>query len=119
MPAIKPESFTHSKLEPETCVRILQFAAWRLEDIKIWERDNIEQAFVQLAEQLQLKIRELLFPLFIAIAGTSVSTSVIDSMAILGLDLSRARLRNAVTVLGGISGKQQKLLEKEYQQFSG
>jgi len=118
MPAIKTDSFTHNKLDTESCLRILQFAAWRMEEVRTWDRDSIEHALVKLAEELQLKIRELLFPLFIAIAGTAVSTSVIDSMAILGLDLSRARLRHALSVLGGLSGKQQKVLEKEYQQFS-
>ena len=118
MPSITPQHFSHGKLDAEACLRILQFSAWRLEEVRSWDRDAIEQALVKLAEQLQIKIRELLFPLFIAIAGTSVSTSVIDSMAILGLDLSRARLRHAMSVLGGISGKQQKLLEKEYQQFA-
>jgi len=40
---------------------------------------------------------------------------VIDAIAILGLDLTRARLRHGVTVLGGISNKQLKSLEKDYQ----
>ena len=75
----------------------------------------LEQALVELSQQLNVKIRDLLFPLFIAIAGSAVSVSVIDSMAILGLDMSRARIRHALAVLGGISGKQQKLLEKDYQ----
>jgi glutamyl-tRNA synthetase len=117
VPAIKPESFAHNKLTPEECLRILQFAAWRLEEVREWQRDVLEQSLVQLAETLAIKIREFLFPLFIAIAGTSVSTSVIDSIAILGLDMSRARLRHAMATLGGISGKQQKVLEKEYQQL--
>ncbi|MES2606588.1 MAG: glutamate--tRNA ligase [Pseudomonadota bacterium] len=115
VPAITAASFTHNKLSAEECLRVLQFAAWRIEEVRDWNRDSIEQALVQLAAQLGVKIRDLLFPLFIAIAGTAVSTSVIDSMAILGLDMSRARMRHALTALGGISGKQQKVLEKEYQ----
>jgi len=55
-----------------------------------------------------------LFPVFIAIAGSSVSTSVIDSIAVLGLDMTRARLRHAIEILGGVSKKQLKNLEKEY-----
>jgi glutamyl-tRNA synthetase len=37
-----------------------------------------------------------------------------DSLAILGLDLARARLRNALSVLGGVSKKLTKTLDKEY-----
>jgi glutamyl-tRNA synthetase len=117
MPIITAASFTHNKLTPEDCLKTLQFSAWRLEEVQDWNRDALEQAFVRLAFQLNIKIRELLFPLFVAIAGTAVSTSVIDSIAILGLDISRARLRHAMTALGGIAGKQQKVLEKDYQQL--
>ena len=40
-----------------------------------------------------------------------------DSIAVIGLDLSRARLRAAIEVLGGISKKQAKNLEKEFAQL--
>jgi glutamyl-tRNA synthetase len=119
MPAISLESFTHKQLTPEDSLRILQFTAWKMEELKTWHRDRIEQALVELAAKLDTKIRDFLFPVFIAIAGTSVSTSVIDSMAILGLDMTRARLRHGMAVLGGVSGKQAKKLEKEFQQLSG
>ena len=71
-----------------------------------------------MAETMELKIRDYLFPLFIAIAGTSVSTSVFDSMSILGADLSRARLRHAVNALGGLSKKQTKQWEKDFRKFA-
>jgi glutamyl-tRNA synthetase len=117
MPAIGAGSFSHNKLSVEECAKILQFVAWQIEDIKVWHRDRIEQSLMKLAEELGLKIRDFLFPVFIAIAGTAVSTSVIDSIAVLGLDLSRARLRHGLVTLGGISNKQLKVLEKEYQQL--
>jgi glutamyl-tRNA synthetase len=115
LPPITPESFAGGKLGADAYPRLLQFIAWRVEEVKQWHRDRIEQALVELAGKLDLKIRDFLYPLFIAIAGTSVSVSVIDAMSIIGLDLTRARLRHAIAVLGGISGKQQKVLEKEYQ----
>jgi glutamyl-tRNA synthetase len=115
VPAITQESFAHNKLAAEECARILQFIAWRMEELKEWHRDRIESALVELSEVMGFKIRDFLFPVFVAIAGTSVSVSVIDSMAILGLDITRARLRHAITVLGSISNKQLKVLEKDYQ----
>jgi glutamyl-tRNA synthetase len=117
LPKLTPDSFFHAQVDAETCARILQFSAWRLEEIPVWHRDRIEQALVALAESAGVKIRDFLFPLFVAIAGTAVSVSVIDSMAILGLDLTRARLRHALDTLGGLSNKQLKALEKEYQQL--
>lgn len=118
LPPITTESFAGGKLGAEEYARLLQFIAWRMEELKQWHRDRIEQALVEMAGKLDVKIRDFLYPLFVAIAGTSVSVSVIDSMAIIGLDLTRARLRHAIAVLGGISGKQQKVLEKDYQKLA-
>ena len=60
-------------------------------------------------------MKDFMPPLFIAIAGTTASVSVVDSMEILGPDISRARLRHAVEVLGGVGKKRLKKLEKRYQ----
>jgi glutamyl-tRNA synthetase len=38
---------------------------------------------------------------------------------LLGSDMSRARLREAINVLGGVGKKQAKKLEKEYAQLAG
>jgi glutamyl-tRNA synthetase len=64
--------------------------------------------------QLDLKIRDFLFPLFLAVSGKAVSTSVIESIDILKLDITRARLRAAIDTLGGVSKKMAKNLEREY-----
>jgi len=37
-----------------------------------------------------------------------------DSMAILGPDMSRARLRHSINILGGVGKKKLKKLEKEF-----
>jgi glutamyl-tRNA synthetase len=52
--------------------------------------------------------------LFIAIAGTNETISVLDTMALLGPDMSRARLRHAINVLGGVGKKKLKKMEKTY-----
>ena len=48
------------------------------------------------AEGMGIKLKPFLAPLFIAIAGSSASISVMDSMNLLGADMSRARLRHAI-----------------------
>lgn len=111
---LEAEDFSHNKLTPEACSRILQFSLWSLEGIPELNRDAVEARLQQLAQAMEHKIRDFLFPLFVAISGRPVSLSVYESIATLGLDLTRARLRDAVTALGGISNKQLKKLEKEY-----
>lgn len=112
------EDFAHKHLDQDACRRILLFSLWSLETLPDWNRDAIEACFQQLAEKMEFKIRDFLFPLFVAVSGKPVSLSVFDSIAVLGLDLTRARLRSAIEALGGISGKQQKKLEKEFQSQS-
>jgi glutamyl-tRNA synthetase len=63
---------------------------------------------------MELKIRDFLFPLFVAISGSSQSVSVVDSMSILGPDMSRARVRHALNTLGAPSKKENKRWEKEF-----
>ncbi len=117
LPQLVATSFEHKQLDTETQLKILQFALWQLEQLPHWDRDSVEQCLQGLAAALQIKIRDLLFPLFIAITGKAVSASVIESIAILGIDISRARLRHAIAVLGGISKKQAKTLEREYREL--
>ena len=114
MPAITAENFAHKKMDSEMAVKILQFIAWAMENLPEWHRDRLETLLMGMAEKMEIKIRDFLFPVFIAIAGTSVSVSVIDSMAILGKDITRARIRHAIEILGGVSKKGQKRLEDEY-----
>ena len=111
---IQAEQFNTLKLENEQQLKILQFALWRLETLGDWQRDTLFSELKDLAGALELKVKDFLAPLFIAIAGSAASFSVIDSMELLGSDMSRARLRHALEVLGGVSKKQLKKLEKEF-----
>jgi glutamyl-tRNA synthetase len=98
----------------EHLLRNLHFVLWRLEALQDWQRDRIFAEMKDLATRLEIKIKDFFAPLFVAISGTAASVSVIDAMAILGPDMSRARVRHAIEVLGGASKKQLKVLEKSY-----
>ena len=112
------DSFASLPVERETIVKGLQFALWRLELQRQWTRDAIWDALKMLADGMGIKVKDFLAPLFVAISGTSASFSVVDSMEILGPDMSRARIRHAIEVLGGVSKKSMKQLEKEFQALS-
>jgi glutamyl-tRNA synthetase len=103
----------------EDVLRGLQFALWRLEAQRHWTRDNIWQDMKWLADAMGIKVKDFLAPMFIAISGSTASFSVVDAMALLGPDMSRARLRHAIEVLGGFSKKALKQLEKDYETLEG
>ncbi|AMO57626.1 glutamyl-tRNA synthetase [Endozoicomonas montiporae] len=108
------EDFAHKKLEEAEVKKVLQFTLWRLEQLRQWNKGNIFNEIKTLSKEMGLKLGDFNHPIFVAIAGTPNSWSVMDSMEILGADMTRARLRHAVAVLGGVSKKEGKRLEKEF-----
>lgn len=116
--SLSEDSFASVNGERDDIVRGLQFALWRLEAQRHWTRDALWSDLKALADALGLKVKDFLAPLFVAIAGSSASFSVVDSMELLGPDMSRARIRQAIEVLGGVSKKRMKQLEKDFQALS-
>lgn len=114
---ITEASFDGVKGEREDVVKGLQFVLWKMEALRHWNRDKIFTELKGLADALDMKVKDFLVPMFIAISGSSSSFSVVDSMELLGPDMSRARIRHAIDVLGGVSKKGMKKLEKAYEQL--
>jgi glutamyl-tRNA synthetase len=114
---ITPESFAGLKLEEEELLKRLQFLLWRLEALRVWNRDEIFATAKQLGDEMSVKLRDMMPLLFISIAGTQASISVVDSMELLGADVSRARLRHAIDIHGGLGKKRLDKLDKAYRQL--
>ncbi len=87
--------------------RILTWCLWRLDELRAWDPDVIQATLREMAEVMGLKLRVLLAPFFVALSGQKSATPLFQTMAILGKDLVRARLRHAVDVLKPLSGKEQ------------
>lgn len=117
LPALTENDFDGIKLEKEELVKLLQYLVWRFEAVPAWNKEALLAEVKSLAEHFELKMKVFLAPVFIAITGSGSSTSVMDAMAILGSDVTRARLRSAIEVLGGVSKKQAKRFEKEYREL--
>jgi glutamyl-tRNA synthetase len=118
MPEINAESLQHKNISSEDMVKQLQMGLWQLEAIRHWEKAEIQARLFALAKTQDVKIKDFLFAFFIAIAGSANSFSVLDSMEIIGPDMSRARVRAAIDVLGGVSKKGMKKLDKDYRSVS-
>ncbi|MEE2893823.1 MAG: glutamate--tRNA ligase [Pseudomonadota bacterium] len=116
-PNINADAFAVTGLDAEVILERLQYVVWRLDALTDWSRDALVAEHTRLANELGLKIRELLAPLFVALSGRAVSLPLYDSMVQLGPDLTRARLRRALLALGGVSKKQAKRLEKRYREL--
>ncbi|MEZ5550572.1 MAG: glutamate--tRNA ligase [Pseudomonadales bacterium] len=110
------EDFTGGNLDGEVLVQVLDHLSRELDALRHWERDRLLQICQSLADWMELKIRDFLHPVFIAVSGRTVSLPLFDSMVFLGSDLTRVRIREALAVLG-VSKKQAKRLEKLYQGY--
>ncbi len=115
LPELAPNNFEHKKLKIEDTGKILQFSLWALESIETWSKQNISVILTNLAKVLELKMKELMFPIFIAISGNAVAPPIMDSMVILGPEMSRARLQHALTILKIPSKKQTKKWQNEFE----
>lgn len=112
LPSISSEDFAHKTLTPEQIIELLQLTIWQLETLPTWSEENIYTTIKGLSAALDIKMRDFMAPFFIAIAGSTSSTPVMNSMWIIGADMTLNRLRHAVDVLGGLGKKKLKKLEK-------
>jgi hypothetical protein len=76
--------FEHPKLSPDQTLQILDHVSRELDVMRHWERDALFELCQSLASWMGLKIREFLFPLFIALSGRPVALPLFDSMVLLG-----------------------------------
>lgn len=116
---VSADKFVHKKLSPEEIKRILQYALWDFEQLRIWNHDQVSLVLSQLSTAMGYKLRDFMFPFFVAIAGSPSSTPVMESMGILGADLTFARLRQAVEVLGGLSKNEQSEWQLQWKALKG
>jgi glutamyl-tRNA synthetase len=96
---VKAEDFADKKVAPAAQRAALAAVLEGFETLEDWNKDAINALFKQTAEAAGIKLRDFLRPFYVAIAGSSQSTPLFDSMEILGKDLCRARLRKALEVI--------------------
>lgn len=118
MPDISKADFDALNMDDETLRRLLQYTGWMLDTQRSWQRDDLYESIKGLADAMGMKIKPFLQPLFIALTGSTTSPPLFDSMSLLGSDLTRARLREALQVAGGVSKKETKQWEKDYRALS-
>lgn len=112
LPNVRAEDFTHKSLDDETLLEILYLATWQLEALPEWSENNIYQTLKGLASHFDIKLKDFMQPFFVAIAGSTSGTPIMNAMYVIGADMSLARLRHACEVLGGFGKKKLKKLEE-------
>lgn len=106
------------KLDADEMMKVFQFTLWQLETLVEWDSEHISDILRSTADAMDIKFRDFIKPFFVAMSGQQSSTPMFDTMAVLGPDITRVRVRNAIDVLGGLSKKKTKKLEKKYRKIA-
>lgn len=97
--AVRAADFAGKKMDEEQSRQALTMMLSELDALPAWNAFGIESAIKRVAESLDKKVRDVARPLYVAITGSPTSIPLYDSMELLGRDLCRERLRNALDVL--------------------
>jgi glutamyl-tRNA synthetase len=110
--SVTADQLREGKLDDEALRKAFAFALADLEALPAWEIGGIERVLRAVAEEIGVKFRDAVVPFYTAITGSPKSVPLFDSMALLGRDLCRERLRNALALLGPVSEKQMRAWRK-------
>ncbi|MBV9973267.1 MAG: glutamate--tRNA ligase [Candidatus Eremiobacteraeota bacterium] len=102
------EQLRDGKLDDETLRKVLALARWNLDDIAEWNVANIEGALRNVASAVGRKFRDIVRPLYVSVTGSPASVPLYDSIELLGRDLTRERLRQALQLVGAPSAAEEK-----------
>jgi glutamyl-tRNA synthetase len=85
-----------SKVMKEGSVELLEKAREALASTEPFDVPNVEQALRQIVEEAGSKPKEVFQPVRLAIAGTTVSPGIFESVVVLGRDETLARIDDAL-----------------------
>jgi glutamyl-tRNA synthetase len=106
------ERLLDGKVPADVLRMAFQLALWRFDALVEFDKASVEGVMRGLAEPTGAKFKDLVRHFYIAITGNRASVPLFDAMAILGRDLVRERLRQALATLGGASKKEQEAWRK-------
>ena len=104
--ALTAQSFESTKLDALSIRRALTLSVAEFDKLAAWNAVAIERVIGRIAAALDKKARDIARPFYVAITGSATSIPLYDSMELLGRDLVRERLRNAIDLLGAPSKRE-------------
>jgi glutamyl-tRNA synthetase len=98
--ALRAQDFTSTKLDGAELREAFTTALAEFDALPAWNSLGVETVLKSIAEKLGKKVRDVARPFYVAVTGSPTSIPLYDSMELLGRDLVRERLRNALDLLG-------------------
>ncbi len=96
------------KLDRDGVRRAIALTMWDLDAAQHFNKSVIETIMKGVAERLERKFRDIARLFYVVLTGSPTSVPLFDAAELLGRDLCRERLRNALDALGAPSANEQK-----------
>ena len=96
---IAPSDLIDKNATSEDTLSILKQVKLTLEQLPLFDHENIESVMRLLAKTLDLKLGQLLNPVRLAVSGQKVSPPLFETIEILGFDLVLDRIQDAIKLL--------------------
>lgn len=96
------------KIGRDDARRALALAMWDLDAAQRFDKQAVETVLKSVAERLDRKLRDVARLFYVALTGSPTSVPLFDAAELLGRDLCRERLRNALDTLGPPTSNEQK-----------
>ena len=96
------------KLSRDEIRQAVALAMWDLDEAQTFDKTVVEAVLKGVAERLGRKFRDLARVFYVVLTGSPTSVPLFDALELLGRDICRERLRNALDTLGAPTAKEQK-----------
>jgi glutamyl-tRNA synthetase len=106
------ERLLDGKVPADVLRMAFQMALWRFDTLDEFDKSSVETVMRGLAEPTGAKFKDLVRHFYVAVTGNTASVPLFDAMGLLGRDIVRERLRQALATLGGSSKKEQEAWKK-------
>ncbi len=98
-PAFEADKLVQKGMDAEVTRSALEHGLRVAEGAEAWESEALEAAYRTLAEELGVKTGQLFGTMRVAVTGRTAAPPLFDTMAVLGRDRCRARMRHALDAL--------------------
>ncbi len=87
---------------PQSAKLLRKLLEERLDPLLEWNAETLEATLRRFAEERELRPKDLFMPVRVAVTGRTATPPLFETMAVLGRELSRYRIRRAIEVLRGM-----------------
>ena len=112
------DALAPKKKELEDTRDFLQKFSWELETLTDFSHQNIEAAFKKIGAIHGWTLRDGTHAVRVAVCGKTIAPPLFHVLAILGSDVTRTRLMQAIKLIGPLGKKKLDKFQKEFQKAS-